>query len=313
MANPRIYAIGSCLRTVLTPYKAILVATVFTALLSTQFLVAQNRTNSTETAHKALPSPAATEAPAPPAPTPAPAPPAPSTPEQMPARPPQVSGGHGSLTIVAENSTLSDILDLVKERTGAQIDIPDGAGDERVVVHLGPGPARDVLTTLFYGMPFNYVIEGSDTDPLEVRTVVLTKRTAAASTAVARSFAPPPVRTTYNAPDPEPVALNDSSVIQPTASEPETPSNAGRLGGERPSVAEAAQPVNNAVQTQSLPAEASTGTAPTPPPPGDTDSNGKPTRPIDQMSQMMVRMYQQRQQLQEQQNQQQQPKAAPQP
>ena len=65
----------------------------------------------------------------------------------MPAVPPKVSFSGGMLTIVAENSTLSDILRAVKAQTGAAVEIPPNA-TERVVTHLGPGAPRDVLSSL---------------------------------------------------------------------------------------------------------------------------------------------------------------------
>ncbi|HEX6504449.1 MAG TPA: hypothetical protein VF011_14500 [Terriglobales bacterium] len=108
--------------------------------------------------------------------TPAPPPPPPPTPEQMPARPPTVSYQNGQLSIVAPNSTLSDILQAVKTKTGASIDIPASA-NERVVSRFGPGPARDVLAALLNGSHFNYVMIGSDANPTSVAQVILTPRT----------------------------------------------------------------------------------------------------------------------------------------
>ena len=61
----------------------------------------------------------------------------------MPAQPPQVRYSRGQLTIVAENSTLADILAAVRSQTGAQVDVPPSA-TERVVAHLG-GEFRYVL------------------------------------------------------------------------------------------------------------------------------------------------------------------------
>src|SRR5689334_9678548 len=60
--------------------------------------------------------------------------------------PPQVSYQNGQLTIVAPNSTLGDILRAVHKQTGAEIEVPEAK--ERVVTHLGPGPARDVVADL---------------------------------------------------------------------------------------------------------------------------------------------------------------------
>ena len=111
-----------------------------------------------------------------PEPPPAPAPPPPPpTLAQMPALPPQVRYSRGQLTIVAENSTLADILRAVRTQTGAQVEVPPNA-TERVVAHLGPGPARDVLAALLNGTHFNYVMLGSPTHPDSVDRLILTSK-----------------------------------------------------------------------------------------------------------------------------------------
>jgi hypothetical protein len=85
--------------------------------------------------------------------------------------PPQVSYQNSQLTIVAANSTLGDILRAVRKQTGAEIEIP--AATERVVTHLGPGPAREVMAELLNGSRFNYVILGSPGDNTVLTRVVL--------------------------------------------------------------------------------------------------------------------------------------------
>jgi hypothetical protein len=125
-----------------------------------------------------------------PAPEPPPAPPPPPpTLEQMPALPPVVKFSHGLLTIVAENSTLGDILRAVRAQTGAAVEIPPNA-TERVVTHLGPGPARDVLASLLNGSHFNYVILGSATHPEKMDRVILTSKSGGVPDAV--PVMPPP-------------------------------------------------------------------------------------------------------------------------
>jgi hypothetical protein len=109
-----------------------------------------------------------------PDPPPAPPPPPPTL-EQMPASPPQVRYSHGQLTIVAENSTLADILRAVRTQTGAAVELPPNA-NERVVAHLGPGPARDVLAALLNGTHFNYVMVGSPAHPDAVERLILTSK-----------------------------------------------------------------------------------------------------------------------------------------
>jgi len=100
----------------------------------------------------------------------------PLTPEQMPENPPVVTYVNGKLSIIAKNATLSSILRVVGEKTGAVIDVPDGA-DERVVSQLGPGPAREVIASLLNGSHFNYVMIGNETDATSVAHVILTAKT----------------------------------------------------------------------------------------------------------------------------------------
>jgi hypothetical protein len=89
--------------------------------------------------------------------------------------PPQVSYQNQQLTIVAPNSTLGDILRAVRKQTGAEIEIP--SAPERVVTHLGPGPAREVMAELLNGSRFNYVLLGSATNDALLTRVVLVART----------------------------------------------------------------------------------------------------------------------------------------
>lgn len=99
----------------------------------------------------------------------------PLTPEQRPAAAPLVIYLNGKLSISAKNSTLGDVLRAIAAKTGAAIDVPENA-NERVVSHLGPGLARDVMASLLNGSHFNYVMVGTETDPNAVARVVLTAK-----------------------------------------------------------------------------------------------------------------------------------------
>ena len=112
---------------------------------------------------------------------PVPPPPLPSGPQgpvpqvpldAIPAVAPQVSYQNGQLTIIAPNSTLSDILRSVRKYTAADIEIPATA-NERVVTRLGPGPAREVMAELLNGSHFNYILLGSPEDANALVRVVL--------------------------------------------------------------------------------------------------------------------------------------------
>jgi hypothetical protein len=100
--------------------------------------------------------------------------------DEIPAIPPQVSYANGQLTIVAQNSTLGDILRAVHQQTGAVVETP-GNANERVMIRLGPGPARDVLAALLNGSHFDYVMLGSAENPSAVAHVILTAKSGGAA------------------------------------------------------------------------------------------------------------------------------------
>jgi len=96
--------------------------------------------------------------------------------DSIPAVAPQVIYESGQLTILAPNSTLSDILRAIRKQTAADIEIPANA-NERVVTSLGPGLAREVVAELLNGSRFNYVLLGSPSDANRLTRVVLVAKT----------------------------------------------------------------------------------------------------------------------------------------
>jgi hypothetical protein len=87
-----------------------------------------------------------------------------------------VSYRNGQLTIDAVNETLATVLRVVARKINATIDVPPGGGLDRIVDHIGPGSASDVLTQLLKGSHFNFVMMGSPQRPNELQQVLLTMR-----------------------------------------------------------------------------------------------------------------------------------------
>lgn len=106
---------------------------------------------------------------------PNPEPPSPVVEETLP-EPPVISWDGKELTIDAENATLSAILLGIRSKTGASIEMPPSTASERVAVHLGPAPTREVLSSLLYGTDFNYVIQSSDEDANNLEKVILSAK-----------------------------------------------------------------------------------------------------------------------------------------
>lgn len=84
---------------------------------------------------------------------------------------------NGQLTIHAENATLSEVLFQIQKRTGAEIAIPSGTEQERVAADFGPGTPSEVMGQLLNGTGLNFVVVGSPSDPNQLRSVILSRKT----------------------------------------------------------------------------------------------------------------------------------------
>lgn len=180
--------------------------------------------------------------PLPSGPTGQPVPPMPL--DSMTAVPPQVTYENNQLTIVAPNSTLSDILRAVRKQTGAEIEVP--SAPERVVTRLGPGPAREVLADLLNGSRFNYVLLGSPSDEAVLTRVVLVAKSGSPQlTPNAIAAAPAPFSANQpNQPQPE-NAVEANEVADDTSNGDDNPDPQ-----PQPAEAEQAPPSDpNAVKT----------------------------------------------------------------
>lgn len=203
--------------------------------------------------------------------------------EQTVSRPPQVSYEDGQLTIIAENSSLSDILSAVRRLMGADIDLPASLSGQRIWVRLGPGPARRVLAELLSGTELNYVIQASDTDVDGIQSVLLTLRS---KTAVVATVSPGtsnrqlPRSANRNLPQVNSNAAEVAERENPVPAEPATSSDAAPT--DPPSASTGSQSASTNPQP-------STGA-------GGSDASQPVARTSEQMIQQLQSMYQQRRQ-----------------
>src|SRR6516225_2728374 len=114
----------------------------FVVLLCGLALAAQSSANKTAPHHR-KPAKTAETAKTPPAPAAIPE----MWPEQLPPQAPRVSYQNGVLTVDSQNSTMRDILNAIRRQTGAQMEVPNGVGAERVAGHFS-GTAHDVVQDL---------------------------------------------------------------------------------------------------------------------------------------------------------------------
>lgn len=155
-------------------------------------------------------------------------PPAPLTPEQLPPTPPHVTYQNGLLTIDAENSTLSQVLRSVQAQTGASIEMPSSAANDRVVMQLGPGRPQDVLNTLLNGSRFNYIILGTTANPGAVQKVILTPRQSAPAAVNTAQNNPGQVHPPPDEPQDEEMPAPEAEADNPPEAQP-VPAMPGRF------------------------------------------------------------------------------------
>jgi hypothetical protein len=107
-------------------------------------------------------------------------------PVSVPAQTPlQVSYRDGLLGIHSNKATLSEVLYAIQQRTGADISIPAGAEQEKVIAEISPAPAAEALARLLNGSRFNFLILNSANDPRQLDRVILSARTVG-------EYVPPP-------------------------------------------------------------------------------------------------------------------------
>jgi AMIN domain len=125
----------------------------------------------------------------------------------------------GLLSINSDRASLSEVLFAVHQRTGAEIGIPAGAEQEKVVVNLGPAPAPEVLSQLLNGSKYNFLILSSPKKPGALDQVILSPRAEGQVPAPPASARPQPTVDNANADD--------------EATSPQPGFRPGRAGGPR--------------------------------------------------------------------------------
>ena len=207
----------------------------------------------------------------------------------------QVTADGSLLMIQARDCSLSEILDAVRAKTGANIDVSGRTG-EHMTVKIGPGPARQVISSLLGWTEFDYVIQGADSDSVAIQSIMLFPKTKASP--VPATAAPPmgpnrqplagQMRPAAPEPTPAPTEQPEPEAAAPAAQQPQQPA------ADNPAIS--AIPTNY----ERSPANAENGAAPS--------AQGKNTG---EMIQDMQQLFEQRKQIQMEHNQT--PGAAPLP
>ncbi|HXJ86541.1 MAG TPA: AMIN domain-containing protein [Candidatus Binatia bacterium] len=126
----------------------------------------------------------------------------------------QITYREGLLGIHSNKATLSEVLYAIQQRTGADISIPAGAEQEKVVADIPPMPAAEAVAKLLNGSRFNFLILNSANDPRQLDRVLLSARSEGAFV-----IPPPPAQ------EPDMDATVDEAPVPPPP-QPPSPENA---------------------------------------------------------------------------------------
>ena len=219
----------------------------------------------------------------------------PLIPEQAGGNQLRVTYEDGKLTIIAENSLLSDVLSAVRAQTGADIELPPGASSQRIWARLGPGPARSVLATLLDSTNLDYVIRASETDPQSIQSILLMVREKTATSAVPGIPGTSTEQTPRGAIRGSPrltLGVPENTVLGNPASPESSASPEGTPTDQAPPSPD--QPPPSADQSFARPDQQTSSATPA------ANASTSAFKTSEQMIQDLQRMYEQRKQLQQQ-------------
>lgn len=141
------------------------------------------------------------------------------SPNKIVPSPPRISYAEGKLTVFANNSALSDVLNAIQNATGAKIEGVTPTNADRVFGQFGPAPAREVCGALLSGSGYDFIIVEAPENPGSIQQIILTERSTEVSSqpAAPASGAPPAVDSADMADTNEPADANAND--QPPAPE----------------------------------------------------------------------------------------------
>jgi AMIN domain len=135
-----------------------------------------------------------------------------AVPETAQAPPPapkkvEVSFEAGRLRLNSVKASLAEVLNEVSAKTGAEIVVPPGADLENVIIALGPGTPREVLSQLLNGSAYNFIIVGKDEDANQIERVILSSKTPGGVTYEQSAIPPVPMEAQQRGIEPAPAPL----------------------------------------------------------------------------------------------------------
>lgn len=91
------------------------------------------------------------------------------------------------ITLTAPNSSLGSVLSAINSKTGIEFEGADLDAADRLALFIGPAPEADVLSAIFDGGRFDYVVLGRPDNPAIVQRVILSAKGSVPATSQPRA------------------------------------------------------------------------------------------------------------------------------
>ncbi len=149
----------------------------------------------------------------------------------------KVTYQNGFLWITAQRAKLSEVLSDIQNAARVKIEVPPGAGQEKITVALGPAPLRQVIADLLERSSLDFTIVGSVQDPQKIDEIILSARQADAAASPKESPVPVEPAEAPSAPEqavaesnseahrevPQPLFANQFGITVPIGPDSEVP------------------------------------------------------------------------------------------
>jgi hypothetical protein len=121
----------------------------------------------------------------------------------------------GKLSVIADDAELGKVLHQIGESTGASVEVAPEITGERVIAHLGPGPAAEIVATLLNSPRIDFILMGSEDESSIKRLIVRRKASFGKELPQSRPAQPPATQPEASATEAQPEPPAEDQPAEP--------------------------------------------------------------------------------------------------
>jgi hypothetical protein len=126
----------------------------------------------------------------------------------------------GQLSVTDDDAELGKVLHEIGDTTGASVEVAPEVAGERVIAHLGPGPAAEIVSSLLSSPRIDFILMGSEDQDSIKRLIVRRKASFGKELPQARPASLPDSETQADETEPQVSSASDQPVPEPTKQTP---------------------------------------------------------------------------------------------